>query len=94
MALPHLSPRALELVGALNRRGIAGPRVRTLLKRYSHRHLALQIDYYDHEVVFHAKLPHWAATPWLEYRIRHDLPQPTDFRLSSGTLTDQMRLDG
>ena len=92
--MPHhsLSERSLALIGALNRRGIHGPRCKILLKRYSQRQLALQIDYYDHEVVYHAKLPEWAATPWLAYRIRHDKPAPRLFRLSSQSLSHQLGL--
>jgi hypothetical protein len=89
---PHsLSERSLILLAALNRRGIKGPGALTLLKRYSQQHLALQIDYYDHEIVYRAALPEWAATPWLAHRIRHNAPAPKHMVLASKSLTQALR---
>ena len=90
---PHrLSERSNALLAALNRRGIRGQRALTLLKRHSQHHVSLQIDYYDHEIVYQAKLPEWAATPWLAYRIRHNRPAPDNFRLSSQSLSHLLGL--
>lgn len=90
---PHsLSERSLILLAALNRRGIQGPGALTLLKRYSQQHLALQIDYYDHEIVYRAALPEWAATPWLAHRIRHNTAPPRHMVLASKSLSHLLTL--
>lgn len=91
MSTPILSARASALLAALNRRGIRGPIARTFLRRFSQARVARQIDYYDHEVVFRAKLPEWAATPWLAHRVRHDVPAPKDFLSSSESLSRRLR---
>src|SRR5262245_8113638 len=84
---PH-SARTLFLLNALNRRGIRGRQAKLCLRKYSHEHIALQIDYYDHEVIDRARLPSWAATPWLAHRIRRDIPGPAGFMRTNQSLSE------
>ena len=90
MRPPSTSPRVLVLLTELNRRGIRGRLAKLFVRKYAQQRVARQIDYYDHEVVFRARLPHWAAAPWLAHRIRHDVPPPADFLRSSGAMAEQL----
>jgi hypothetical protein len=92
MSTASLTQRVLLLVSALNRRGIRGTRAKTILRRHAQQQIAQQIDFYDHEIVFRAKLPAWAATPWLAHRIRNDSPPPGGYLESSQCLSEQLRL--
>ncbi len=91
MSTPSISERSATLLAALNRRGIEGQNAKTLLRRHSQAQIARQVDYYDHEIVFRAHLPAWAATPWLAHRIRRDAPPPDGYIPSSGSLTERLR---
>jgi len=92
MSTAPLSQRSLVLLQYLNRRGIRGRAAKTILRKYAQLRVAKQIDYYDHEVVFRGHLPEWAGTPWLEWRIRRDLPAPSDFITSSQSLSHLLQL--
>ena len=92
MSTASLSQRILLLLSALNRRGIRGQRAKTILRRHAQQQIARQIDFYDHEIVFRAKLPAWAATPWLAHRIRHDAPPPSGYLESSQSLSEELKL--
>lgn len=88
----HLSSqRSLFILNALHRRGLRGTLAGTYLRKYPHEHIAVQIDYYDHEIVDQAKLPIWAATPWLAHRIRRSLPKPMGFLPTSQSLQYVLR---
>lgn len=91
MSTVSLSGRASALLSALNQRGVRGALAKTLLRRHAQSDLARQIDYYDHEVVFRARLPLWAASPWLAHRIRRNLPPPADYLPASQSLAHQLK---
>lgn len=92
MSTAPLTQRVLLLLSELNRRGIRGKHAKTILRRHAQQQIARQIDFYDHEIVFHANLPAWAATPWLAHRIRHDSPPPRGHLESSQCFTERLRL--
>lgn len=91
MSTASLTERTTLLISALNQRGIRGQRAKTILRRHAQLQIARQIDYYDHEIVFRAHLPAWAATPWLAHRIRRDTSQPSDYLESSQSLARRVR---
>ena len=90
MSTASISERTALLIAALNRRGIRGRPVKTILRRHPQLQIARQIDYYDHEVVFRAHLPAWAATPWLAHRIRRDVPPPSNYIEASESVARQL----
>jgi len=91
MSTAHHSQRNFLLLSELNRRGIRGKQAKTILRRHAQKQIAQQIDFYDHEIVFRAHLPAWAATPWLAHRIRHDPPPPSGYLASSQCLNEQLQ---
>lgn len=91
MSKPPLSQRTILLLTELSRRGIRGRTATLFLRKYAQPRIAQQIDYYDHEVNFRGGLPHWAATPWLEHRIRHDKPAPEGYLPASHSVAAILR---
>lgn len=88
---PRLSRRSLLLLDALIERGVRGRTALLYLRKYAQERLARQIDFYDHEVVFRAKLPAWAATPWLAHRIRRNPPAPEGYLATNRALAGAIK---